>query len=670
MSPVATARKGEDHPLPGPITRVLVVGVLSLMVAGVGAWSIQRMSRGLLEDRALLQALGVARGAARLAESSRGTRSPAIVAYGVALAEAHPELHRLVVVDAGRPDAFGVRRKASTIYALDGGAASGGEPGAIADMDRPVLDRTNHLQARFASDAERARPLRLAELTEVSDVEAGVLRLAAYAPVRAQDGQSLIGLAAALLRVPAPTAPLPLWPFLAALLVTAVFAFLDHHLSVRPRGTLNSLLGALVPLAIAVPFLSATTVRVAVQAQIEARGQDLLAVQKAADAGGEWALVSPIPGREVWSPDGALRLTRDHLGLGPDALPGNVAALADVRATVELHPQVADALVAPYDWDALPWSFGLSLLFAALVLPILRLLYNVRRDPGVYAYVTPAVVGLVVLVVAPFTMGIGLAFYHYHLEGNAYEFIGFGNFVEIVAPSDTADIHFWRTLGVTVFWTVANVFLHVAIGLGLALLLNRPGLAGRRIYRVLLVLPWAVPSYITALLWRSLFLGEDGPINSLLGTIGIPPVGWLGDHFWTNFIPNLVTNTWLGFPFMMVVSLGALQSIPGDLYEAASLDGASAWQRFRSITLPLLKPALLPAIILGTIWTFNLFNVIYLVSMGAGNTEILITEAYRTFHEQHRHGYAAAYSVLIFFILLAYTWVTTRVTKASEGAIS
>jgi arabinogalactan oligomer/maltooligosaccharide transport system permease protein len=102
------------------------------------------------------------------------------------------------------------------------------------------------------------------------------------------------------------------------------------------------------------------------------------------------------------------------------------------------------------------------------------------------------------------------------------------------------------------------------------------------------------------------------------------------------------------------------------LYEAAKLDGASAWQRFRHVTLPLLKPALLPAVILGTIWTFNLFNVIYLVSMGAGNTEILITEAYRAFHEQHRHGYAAGYSVLIFVVLLAYTMVTVRITKANQ----
>ena len=147
-------------------------------------------------------------------------------------------------------------------------------------------------------------------------------------------------------------------------------------------------------------------------------------------------------------------------------------------------------------------------------------------------------------------------------------------------------------------------------------------------------------------------------------------IDWLGGSFLTAFTANLVTNTWLGFPFMMVVSLGALQSIPSSLYEAAEVDGASPWQQFRHITLPLLKPALFPAIILGSIWTFNMFNVIYLVSGGGPNnsTEILITDAYRAFDVLGRYGFAAAYSVLIFVILFLYTVLTNRVTQATEGA--
>ena len=118
----------------------------------------------------------------------------------------------------------------------------------------------------------------------------------------------------------------------------------------------------------------------------------------------------------------------------------------------------------------------------------------------------------------------------------------------------------------------------------------------------------------------------------------------------------------------MVVSLGALQSIPTDLYEAAEVDGATRWDCFKSITIPLLRPALLPAVILGAVWTFNMFNVIYLVSGGgpSNQTDILITEAYRWAFEKDRYGYAAAYSMLIFMILLLYSFITQRIGRSGD----
>ena len=160
-----------------------------------------------------------------------------------------------------------------------------------------------------------------------------------------------------------------------------------------------------------------------------------------------------------------------------------------------------------------------------------------------------------------------------------------------------------------------------------------------------------------------MFHTQFGAINGLLSLGGVEPVSWFGS-FSAAFAANLATNTWLGFPFMMVVTLGALQSIPRDLEAAAEVDGASAWQRFRHITLPLLRPALLPAVILGSVWTFNMFNIIYLVSGGEpdGGTEILISEAYRwAFTRQHQYGYAAAYAVLIFGVLILYSRWTNRV---------
>jgi len=294
-----------------------------------------------------------------------------------------------------------------------------------------------------------------------------------------------------------------------------------------------------------------------------------------------------------------------------------------------------------------------------------RLVHGMVSMPGVYAYVVPAMAGMVVLVLIPFVMGVLLGFFT-----TDYEFIGLNNFREILFPADVSDTNFYFTLGVTVLWTVTNVVLHVSIGLALALVLNNPAVKGRAIFRVLLIVPWAVPNYITALIWKWMFNYEFGAINLMLQAVGISKVAWFGTSFWTNFFANLATNTWLGFPFMMVVSLGALQSIPGELYEAADIDGAGRWQKFRGITLPLLKPALFPAIILGTIWTFNMFNVIYLVSGGGpdNRTNILITEAYRFFKVLNRYGFAAAYCVMIFVILLLYTIITNRVTRATEGS--
>ena len=309
--------------------------------------------------------------------------------------------------------------------------------------------------------------------------------------------------------------------------------------------------------------------------------------------------------------------------------------------------------------------FGLALGFAVFN-GLAGVLWGLARMPGVYAYIAPAMLGMLVLVLIPFLMGVGLGFFN-----TDYEFVGFENFRDILFPSAESDTNFYFTLGVTVLWTVANVALHVTIGLALALVLVSNKVRFRGVFRVLLIVPWAIPNYITALIWKWMFTAELGAINLMLSAVGFDnPPNWFGPSFWTNFFAVLATNTWLGFPFMMVVSMGALQSIPADLYEAADIDGASRWQKFRNITLPLLKPALFPAIILGSIWTFNMFNIIYLVTRGApdNKTNILITEAFRFFHELNQYGVAAAYCVLIFVILLMYTLITNRVTRATAGA--
>lgn len=309
---------------------------------------------------------------------------------------------------------------------------------------------------------------------------------------------------------------------------------------------------------------------------------------------------------------------------------------------------------------------AVTLLLGFLLLPgLASLIRGMVELPGVYAYVAPAMLGMTVLVLVPFVMGVGLGFFNMD-----YEFVGLENFSDILFPSATSQTNFYYTLGFTVLWTVSNVVLHVSLGLAMALVLNNKQVRLRGLFRVLLIIPWAIPNYVTALIWKWMFTSQIGAINLMMEALGMTPVNWFGPTFWTNFFAVLATNTWLGFPFMMVVSLGALQSIPNELYEAADIDGASRWQKFRNVTLPLLKPALFPAIILGTIWTFNMFNIIYLVTRGQpdNKTNILITEAYRFFAELNQYGVAAAYCVLIFFILLGYTLVTNRITRATEGA--
>jgi arabinogalactan oligomer/maltooligosaccharide transport system permease protein len=296
---------------------------------------------------------------------------------------------------------------------------------------------------------------------------------------------------------------------------------------------------------------------------------------------------------------------------------------------------------------------------------------DVRRSGSAYAFIAPAALGMALLVGVPFAMGVGLGFFE--VSGTEIHFVGLANFTSILGSQDYSPLEpmsFYFTMAVTVLWTVSNIALHVAFGFGFALLLQPTWLRGRGFFRVLLILPWAIPNYITALVFKGLFNTQLGAINALLEAAGLPPVHWF-DGFAPAFAANLATNVWLGFPFMMVTILGALQAIPSDLYEAARVDGAGAWRRFTSITLPLVGPALVPSVVLGTIWTFNMFNVVFLVSEGQpdGATDILVTEAYRwAFMRNGRYGYAAAYSLVIFAILLLYSALTKRLLASRVEA--
>lgn len=212
---------------------------------------------------------------------------------------------------------------------------------------------------------------------------------------------------------------------------------------------------------------------------------------------------------------------------------------------------------------------------------------------------------------------------------------------------------FWITFSRTVAWTVLCTSAQVIIGVALALLLHQDFLRGRSAWRLLLLLPWALPQYITALTWRGMFAGEYGAVNSFLATFGIPALDWLNTPS-AAFIAMVLVNIWMGFPFMMVVALTGLQAIPEAVYEAARLDGASRWRQFTRLTLPLLRPVMLPATTLGIVWNFNSLNVVWLFSAGgepADTTHILASYVYKTAFTYYRFGWSAALSVVIFVML-------------------
>ena len=312
-----------------------------------------------------------------------------------------------------------------------------------------------------------------------------------------------------------------------------------------------------------------------------------------------------------------------------------------------------------------------------------RLGSTLSKHRVAYLYIVPAMLAMIILVFFPFVYGVAISFTQQTIYNTGQPltslWVGVQNYAHVLGDFSIAKrapdgslvfnyLNFYWTLAFTVVWTISNVAIGVTVGLLLALILNTAGLKLRPVYRVLLILPWAVPNYITALIWKGMFHRQFGVVNQVIQMFGGDPVSWF-DRPFTSFLTALATNGWLSFPFMMVISLGALQSIPNEIYEAARVEGASRWQQFRAITLPSLKPSLIPAIIISVVWTFNMFNIIFLVTQGepGGATEILITQAYKFAFERYRYGYAAAYSVIIFLILLAYGTVQNRATRATEG---
>ncbi|NJN17233.1 MAG: sugar ABC transporter permease [Oscillochloris sp.] len=288
-----------------------------------------------------------------------------------------------------------------------------------------------------------------------------------------------------------------------------------------------------------------------------------------------------------------------------------------------------------------------------------------------YLYVGPALLVMAVITFYPLFYQVYLSFLNLRAVNliAGPDWVGLQNYQRILGSLTS---EFYVVTGRTVLWTVLNVACHIIFGIFLAIQLNKRGLKGARIYRTILILPWAVPVVVTGLMWRTtLFDFNFGAFNQILRSLDLPAVSWLQNP--TNaFIAVVLFNVWAGIPFMMMVASGALQAVPDELYEVAMVDGANAWQRHWNITLPLIRPAMIPATILGIIWTFNNFLAIYLITGGgpAGQTDILLTYIYRVafLGGQFLYSSASAVAVIVFFILIGFVLLNVRITNAMKDS--
>jgi arabinogalactan oligomer/maltooligosaccharide transport system permease protein len=307
-------------------------------------------------------------------------------------------------------------------------------------------------------------------------------------------------------------------------------------------------------------------------------------------------------------------------------------------------------------------------------------------------YVLPAFLVMGIITFYPLLFQTWMSFTDYTLEnlpprGVPPAFVGLDNYVRVLTTDlNLPNYDFVRIITFNLWWAFSNVVIHVVLGVLIAVLLNRAGLRFRGFWRALYIVPVVIPPIIVATVWANMFDRDSGAINLALQGVAallrLPPETFQADWLrqvqdpipGLTFLPMayfalLIANTWLGWPLNSVVATGALQSIPKELYEAAEMDGANSWQRFRTVTIPYLRPAMLPYAIYGFVITFNLFYLSYFMSGGGpfGKTELLVTQAFRLVTEQRLYGVAAAFAVIMFFILLGLTLITNRVAKATAS---
>ena len=302
-----------------------------------------------------------------------------------------------------------------------------------------------------------------------------------------------------------------------------------------------------------------------------------------------------------------------------------------------------------------------------------------------YLLIIPSYIAMTFAIIFPVLVTLMIAFTNYDFKHTAptalLDWIGFQNFTNMWTLS-TFRSAFTSVLGWTLIWALAASTLQIVLGILTAIVANQPFVKGKRIFGVIFLLPWAVPAFITILTFSNMFNDSVGAINAqviplfakifpFLDGILIP---WKTDPTWTK-IALIMMQGWLGFPYIYVLTLGILQSIPNDLYEAAYIDGANAWQKFRNITFPMILAVAAPTLISQYTFNFNNFSIIYLFNDGgpgsvggnAGSTDILISWIYKlTTNSSPQYSMAAAVTLIISLIVISISMIAFKKLHAFD----
>ena len=293
-----------------------------------------------------------------------------------------------------------------------------------------------------------------------------------------------------------------------------------------------------------------------------------------------------------------------------------------------------------------------------------------KKSKKAYLYMAPALISIVIVTCLPIVYTVILSFTNYNMYHlSDFSYVGFKNYVTVFT-GNLKNV-FFPVLGWTVSFAILSTLGSYSMGLLLAILLNNKHMKESKIYRALLIVPWALPSTIAILAWQGLLNEQYGGINNLLQLLGAGcNVPWLSDPFWAR-VGIIIVNVWLGFPYMMNVCLGGLQAISTDYYEAAKIDGATRFQCFCKITLPMVTRLSVPLVISTFASNFNNFGNIYMITQGgparidnqfAGYTDILASTTYKMTTWSNRYELSATFSVLIFVIVGTLTLLNMRLS--------